>query len=111
MRKILYLTTLLFISIAGMSQPIATPPSGGNQKSRVTQWIGPVEVSITYNSPDVTAPDGKSRKGHIWGELVHYGYIDQGFGSSKAAPWRAGANEKTTISFSHDVKIQGKDLK
>lgn len=111
MRKILSLTILFLISMAALSQPIATPPSGGNQKSRVTQWIGPVEVSITYNSPDVTGPDGKSRKGHIWGELVHYGYVDQGFGTSKAAPWRAGANENTTISFSHDVKIQGKDLK
>jgi hypothetical protein len=44
-------------------------------------------------------------KGKIWGEVVHYGFIDQGFGTSKAAPWRAGANENTTISFSHDVKI------
>jgi tetratricopeptide (TPR) repeat protein len=102
---------VLISTIALIAQPIAQPPSGGNQKSRVTQWIGPVEVSITYNSPDVTAPDGKSRKGHIWGELVHYGYIDQGFGTSKAAPWRAGSNENTTISFSHDVKIGGKDLK
>jgi tetratricopeptide (TPR) repeat protein len=111
MRKLLSLSILLCIAISAISQPIAQPPSGGNQKSRVTQWIGPVEVSITYNSPDVTAPDGKSRKGHIWGELVHYGFIDQGFGSSKAAPWRAGSNENTTIFFSHDVKIQGKDLK
>ena len=70
-----------------------------------------MEVAIAYNSPDVTGPDGKSRKGHIWGELVHYGFIDQGFGTSKAAPWRAGSNENTIISFSHDVKIQGKDLK
>ena len=25
-------------------------------------------------------------------------------------PWRAGANETTTITFSHDVKLEGKDL-
>ena len=56
-------------------------------------------------------PNGKDRKDHIWGELVPYGFTDQGFGSSKAAPWRAGANENTTISFSQDVKIEGKDLK
>jgi tetratricopeptide (TPR) repeat protein len=111
MKKVLSLFILVMLAAPGFSQPIATPPSGGNQKSRVSQWIGPVEVTITYNSPDVTAPDGRSRKGHIWGELVHYGYIDQNFGTSKAAPWRAGANENTTISFSHDVKIQGKDLK
>jgi hypothetical protein len=27
------------------------------------------------------------------------------------SPWRAGANEATTISFEHDVKVEGKDLK
>jgi tetratricopeptide (TPR) repeat protein len=42
---------------------------------------------------------------------VHYGFIDQGYGPSKAAPWRAGANENTTIGFSHDVTIGGKTLK
>jgi hypothetical protein len=26
-------------------------------------------------------------------------------------PWRAGANENTTITFSHDVKIEGQILK
>jgi tetratricopeptide (TPR) repeat protein len=41
---------------------------------------------------------------------VHYGLIDQGFGTAKAAPWRAGSNENTTISFSHPVKIEGKDI-
>jgi tetratricopeptide (TPR) repeat protein len=29
---------------------------------------------------------------------------------STATPWRAGANETTTISFSHDVQIEGKEL-
>lgn len=89
---------------------LSFPPNGDNQKSSVSQWIGPVEVNITYNSPDVHAPNGTDRTGHVWGELVHYGLIDQGYGSSKAAPWRAGANENTTISFSHAVKVQGKDI-
>lgn len=87
------------------------PPSGDNQKSEVTQWIGLVKVTIAYSSPDVHGPTGEDRKGKIWGGIVHYGFIDQGFGTSKAAPWRAGANENTTISFSHDVKIGGKDVK
>jgi tetratricopeptide (TPR) repeat protein len=42
---------------------------------------------------------------------VHYGFIDQGYGTSKAAPWRAGSNENTTITFSNDVKIEGQALK
>lgn len=93
------------------SQSITLPPSGGNQKSTVTQWMGLVSVSITCNSPNVHSPSGEDRKGHIWGELVHYGFVDQGYGSSKAAPWRAGANENTTITFSHDVKVGDKALK
>ncbi|MCZ8215680.1 MAG: DUF2911 domain-containing protein, partial [Cyclobacteriaceae bacterium] len=69
--------------------------------------IGLVTVSVTYSSPDVHGPNGEDRKGKIWGEVVHYGFIDQGFGTSKAAPWRAGANENTLITFSHDVNLNG----
>jgi tetratricopeptide (TPR) repeat protein len=92
------------------AQDISLPPSGDNQKSSVSQWIGPVEVKITYSSPNVHGPQGQDRTDHIWGELVHFGLIDQGFGTAKAAPWRAGANENTTISFSHAVKVEGKDI-
>lgn len=111
MKKILAIAFLAFIAGKGFTQGLTLPPSGDNQKASVTQWIGPVSVTINYSSPNVHAPNGNDRTGHIWGELVHYGFIDQGFGSSKAAPWRAGANENTTITFSHDVKIEGKDLK
>lgn len=101
---------MLSAAFAAWAQNISLPPSGDNQKASITQWIGPVSVTINYNSPDVHAPNGEDRKGKIWGEVAHYGFIDQGFGTSKAAPWRAGANENTTISFSHDVRIAGKKL-
>ena len=39
------------------------------------------------------------------------GFFDENLGPSRATPWRAGANETTTISFSHDVRIDGKELK
>lgn len=110
-RKLLTLKALVLIATAAYSQAITLPPSGDNQKSEVTQWIGLVKVTIKYSSPDVHGPNGEDRKGKIWGNVVHYGYIDQGFGTSKAAPWRAGANENTTISFSHDVNIGGKEVK
>jgi hypothetical protein len=84
------------------------PPNGDNEKAEVSQWIGLVKISIAYHSPHVHNPPTNDRTGHIWGELVRYGFYDDGFGPSKAAPWRAGANESTTISFSHDVKIEGK---
>lgn len=106
------LCTLLFIVLTApyAFAQITLPPNGDNQKSSVSQWIGPVKVTIEYNSPNVHAPNGADRTDHIWGELVHFGMIDQGFGTSKAAPWRAGSNQNTTISFSHPVKIEGKDL-
>lgn len=111
MKRILLLNAFLFCALLTFAQGITTPPSGDNQKSEVSQWIGPVKVTITYSSPDVHGPNGEDRKGKIWGGPAHYGYIDQGFGTSKAAPWRAGANENTLISFSHDVVIGGKSVK
>jgi len=90
---------------------LSQPPNGANQKAEVSQWIGLVKVTITYHSPNVHGGGGADRTGHIWGELVKYGFVDDGFGPSKAAPWRAGANETTTISVSHDVKIGGQDLR
>jgi tetratricopeptide (TPR) repeat protein len=50
----------------------------------------------------------KSRE--IWGKLVPYGWNAQGFGNGNSAPWRAGANENTTIKFSHDAKVEGKPI-
>lgn len=105
------MATLLLAAVTASSQVITLPPSGGNQKCSVTQWIGLASVTINYSSPDVHGPSGEDRKGHIWGEVVHYGFIDQGYATSKAAPWRAGANENTTISFSHDVLVNGQKLK
>ncbi|HVV54030.1 MAG TPA: DUF2911 domain-containing protein [Mucilaginibacter sp.] len=80
-------------------------PSGGNKRASVSEGIGITNVTITYSRPGV-----KKREGHIWGELISVGYVNQGFGPSKAAPWRAGANENTTIEFSTDVKIEGQSL-
>ena len=93
------------------AQSVTLPPDGDNQKASVSQWVGLVEVSITYNSPDVTAPDGSDRKGKIWGELVPYGMGKEQFGTcGEQCPWRAGANENTVFTVSHDVKVEGQPL-
>lgn len=89
---------------------LTLPPSGNNQKASVTQFIGPVRVSIEYSSPAVHGPDGKDRRGQIWGKLVPYGLTNLGFGSGKPGPWRAGANENTVFEVSHEVQVQGKTL-
>jgi len=90
---------------------LTLPPSGSNQKASVTQFIGPVHVTVDYSSPSVHGgPGGKDRRGEIWGKLVPYGLSDLGFGNRKPGPWRAGANENTVFAVSHDVKVQGQTL-
>jgi hypothetical protein len=96
---------------AQIQSELTLPPNGNNQRAEVSQWIGLVRVTVAYHSPRVHFPAANDRTGHIWGELVQYGLFDDGFGPSHATPWRAGANETTTISFSHDVKIDGRDLR
>src|SRR5262249_25210622 len=90
---------------------LSMPPNGDNERSEVSQWIGPVKISIEYHSPRVHNPSANDRTGNIWGELVHYGIVDEAFGPTKGAPWRAGANESTVIPLSHDLTIEDKQLK
>ncbi|MGH1436469.1 MAG: DUF2911 domain-containing protein [Lewinella sp.] len=109
--RLFFLTTLLLLSFSLTAQTVTQPPSGNNQKCEVTQYIGSlVKVTINYSSPNVTGPNGQDRTGQIWGQLVPYGLTDLGFGLQNPSPWRAGANENTTISFSHDVEIQGQKI-
>ncbi|MDF9799880.1 tetratricopeptide (TPR) repeat protein [Catalinimonas alkaloidigena] len=116
MKKLLYpLLAISFVWLATspglLAQSVTLPPSGDNQKSLTTQYIGSLaHVTIQYNSPDVTAPNGEDRTGKVWGQLVPYGLTNLGFGSAEAAPWRAGANENTTITFSHAMEVEGKSI-
>ncbi|MGB6650359.1 MAG: DUF2911 domain-containing protein [Bacteroidota bacterium] len=80
---------LLIGEVSGQTQLETPQPSPG---ARVVQSIGVAEVVIDYHRPAV-------RGRRIWGSLVPYGEV-----------WRAGANENTTISFSHPVKIEGQNL-
>lgn len=105
------LATSLPLSSALSAQFVELAPSGDNQRSTVIQGIGPVEVEVVYNSPNVHAPDGTDRRGKIWGELVPYGLVNLNFGTcGEQCPWRGGANENTTIRFSHAVEIEGAKL-
>lgn len=101
----LILAIIQFTFIQFAHAQLTSLPSGGNKRASVSEGIGLTNVTITYSRPAV-----KKRDGHIWGELIPAGYVDQGFGPSKAAPWRAGANENTIIEFSTDVKIEGQPL-
>lgn len=98
------LLAALTLSVALHAQ-ITMPPAGGNKKASVAERIGITDVKIDYDRPAVNGREGK-----IWGGVVHYGFADLDYGTSKAAPWRAGANENTTFSFSTDVSVEGKML-
>jgi hypothetical protein len=71
----------------------------------VSQTLG-VDTVITF---DYSRPGVKERT--IWGDLVPYG-MNPGnkYSEEKPYPWRAGANEKTTITVSSDVLVDGKPL-
>ncbi|ELR69837.1 hypothetical protein C900_04540 [Fulvivirga imtechensis AK7] len=90
------------------AQGVTLPQSSA--AAEVRQRVGIADVTVNYSRPDVVSPQGQDRTGQIWGGLVPYGYNNLGFGTSQAAPWRAGANENTTIELSHDATIEGKAL-
>jgi hypothetical protein len=103
-----YIITLL-LSIAGL-QVIAQmdlPASGGNPRAKITEEVGITDITISYSRPDVNGREGK-----IWGPLVTPGFTGNNLNTNRnTTPWRAGANETTTISFEHDVKFEGKPVK
>jgi hypothetical protein len=104
--------TVFFISIVTMFFVAYTTISAAQDakprpspKASVSQTIGvDTEITINYGRPGV-----KGRK--IWGDLVPYG-LNKGnqYSNNKDYPWRAGANENTTIGFNHDLSINGKKI-
>jgi len=89
---ILGLFTLFYLfSISVSAQQNLTLPDA-SQHATVMQQIGFAEIKIDYHRPGV-----KGRE--VWGALVPYNQV-----------WRAGANQNTTISFSRDVIIDGKNV-
>ncbi|MBK9109761.1 MAG: DUF2911 domain-containing protein [Saprospiraceae bacterium] len=99
------LFSLGFYSTNLEAQSLKLPDSGSNYKCQTGRTIGLTDIEIRWNAPGV-----KGREGKIWGDLVYFGFTTLGYGSNVESPWRAGADENTTISFSTDVKINGKNL-
>src|SRR5213592_319768 len=93
---------ITLLSFTAMGQAVTTPrtPSPG---ASVTQTIGISTVTVNYSRPSV-----KGRE--VWGQLVPYGLNVIPGGNGTPAPWRAGANENTTIKFSDDAKVEGKPV-
>ncbi len=96
------LAAFLVLSSTTFAQEDQVRPS---LKASVMQTLGvDTEITIVYSRPGV-----KGRK--IWGELVPYGLAPGNrYSKDQPYPWRAGANESTTIEFSKDVVVEGKPL-
>ena len=106
MKRIATFCSLLFSTLQLFAQ-LDLPASGGNTRAKITEEVGITDITIAYSRPDVNKREGK-----IWGELITYGYTSGNFNTGKNnSPWRAGANENTTISFEHNVKVEGKNIK
>lgn len=95
-------TLLLFalVSTTAYNQGV-TVPRTPSPAAMVSQTIGISTVNVKYSRPSV-----KGRE--VWGVLVPYGWND--FGSGIPSPWRAGANENTTIQFSHNANVEGQPV-
>lgn len=87
----LFIITFLFFSSGTISGQIQTPRI--SPSSELEQVVGLTEIEIDYNRPS-------TRGRVIFGNLVPFGKL-----------WRTGANSGTEISFSTDVKIDGKEVK
>lgn len=72
--------------------------------AHVSQTIGLSQVSIRYSRP-------AAKKRKIWGGIVGYGLQRNRYGNRQPMPWRAGADENTVFSTTHDLKVAGKLLK
>ncbi|HEX2688180.1 MAG TPA: DUF2911 domain-containing protein [Kofleriaceae bacterium] len=91
MKALLTIALLIASATAHAQAPLKFPQQ--SSAATVTQTVGITEITVNYHRPVVAGRQ-------IWGQLVPYG-----------VPWRAGANENTTVTFSSDVKIGGKPLR
>ncbi len=82
---------LCALSVHSLDAQVQAPSP--SPTSTLKQEVGLIDITINYSRPGV-----KDRT--IFGELVPYGEV-----------WRTGANSTTTVSFSGDVMIGGKNLK
>jgi tetratricopeptide (TPR) repeat protein len=106
-RLALVFSAIFFLmDTASVAQMLQLPDGGVNLKSKAGRRVGVTDIEINWDAPGV-----KGREGKIWGtDVANYGFMVLGFGSTVQSPWRAGANENTTFSFSTDVTINGKPL-
>ncbi|MEX2595599.1 MAG: DUF2911 domain-containing protein, partial [Salibacteraceae bacterium] len=97
-------SALLSITFYAQAQTQVVKTPRVSPQASVSQLLGITEITINYSRPAV-------RGREIWGDLVPYGMKNPGWGTATSAPWRAGADENTTIEFSTDVLINNEKVK
>ncbi len=106
MKNVILSVGLILTAIFSTAQ-MDVPSVGFNPRATISEEVGITSISIHYSRPGV-----KGREGKIWGGVVASGFGTFSFlTNTMTNPWRAGANQATVISFEHDVKVEGKDLK
>jgi hypothetical protein len=94
MNKISLIASAIALSLSTLvvqAQTLKTPAPSTSQT--IKQAFGLGDITLDYSRPSV-----KGRV--IFGDVVPFGKL-----------WRTGANAATKITFSEDVKVEGKDVK
>jgi tetratricopeptide (TPR) repeat protein len=107
--SIYFFVLFLFVSATRLYAQADLPANGNNPRASIMEEVGITSITLKYSRPDVNQREGK-----IFGpgNLINYGFSTINLETNQfTSPWRAGANEATTIQLEHDVKIEGKELK
>ncbi len=91
MKRLNFILVALVLCSAAVIAQVRTPSASPGAK--LEQSVGLSTITVDYSRPSA-----KGRK--VMGDLVPFGQY-----------WRTGANQGTKVTFSDDVKIEGKDLK
>jgi Protein of unknown function (DUF2911) len=91
MKKALFILSIVLTAAFTNAQTLTTPQPSPTQTIKQNFGVGSIELSYSR-------PAKKDRK--IMGNLVPFGKV-----------WRTGANAATTLTFSDDVTIGGKEVK
>ncbi len=105
--KRLHLLTLIILALSFMIE-LSSPALAQDKKVRkslkasISQTLG-VDTEVTFK---FSRPGVKGRT--IWGDLEPFGmHPGNKYSKGKPYPWRAGADENTTIEFNNDLLIDG----